>query len=483
MPRFKNIPPLYKQCIRVFYNIIFDYCSKLDLYKIPGKDIALTNLHTYLTEHFPICVLDDLLELHTCLEHNHSQSLKSYYFYCVVVHKKTRCFKARNYKLDLTYWRTLFKAFFTNLVTLNLALSCNDQILEMIPIYCPNLEHLNATCKYERVEIGGNACTFALSVTDYGLRFLCQCKKLRTITVNEPRSNSRGVQNGITYAGLRRLLIHVETLEDISYSDLGSVVCKGLENLQMLNLNIIRHFNATEDSIKEILRLCIHLKELYLTFFNSDTQCSVWTEIMHANLQLRALEVINLNCSDFFSDLFRSIGQSLVFLSISNNFHMITFKNLITIGRFCPNLTFLNCSHLSNRNEITTYPENFGQFIKLESLHLSGDYIDIQNVLSFCTENAENLENLRLIEQGPITTYMDNIFVDVVHPSKIRHIEISIKLPFTTAGIRKLLAKFPLLNYLNVSCTDDCSTLFQEIKDMNYDLVFINKVFIPFQQV
>lgn len=343
------------------------------------------------------------------------------------------------------------------------------------------MENLNATCRYERLEIGGNACTFALSVTDYGLGFLCQCKKLRTVTVNEPRSNSRGIQNSISYAGLRRLLINVTTLEDISYSDLGSVVCRGLENLQSLNLRVIRHFNATEDSIKEILRLCYNLKDLYLTFFNSDQHNSVWLEIIRSELHLRALEVMNLNCRDHFSDLFRAIGHSLVFLSISNNFLPLSFTNLVTIGRFCPNLTFLGCCRIVNKGEQIVRPKNFGQFENLESLHISGDDMDVENILLFCTENAENLENLRFIERGAaVSTNVDRIFVDMIRPTKIRHIEVSIKLPFTTSGIRKILNKFPLLNYLNVSCSDDCRDLLQEIKDMHYDLVFINKLFIPF---
>lgn len=483
MPRFKPIPSLYKLCVRVVYNVIYDICSSLELYKVRNKGPRLKELHTYLVEHYPQNILDDLLDLHSSNGHSNSQSLKSYYFYRAVTHHNARAFKARNYKLELSYWRVLFKTVFNNLISLNLALSCNDQILELIPKYCPQLEHLNATCKYERVEIGNNACTFALSVTDYGLGFLCQCKKLKTLTVNEPRSNTRGIQNGITYAGLRRLLIHVETLEDISYSDLGSVVAKDLDALESLRLKIIRHFNATEESIKEILRLCKNLSELYLTFFNSDSQCNIWSEIIKARPKLRALEVINLNCCTYFAEIFQSFGETLCFLSISSNYQTISFENLVTIARNCPNLQFLNCAHLTNRNEVVHRPRNFGQFSNLESLHLCGMSIDVANVVPFCTENAVNLEHLRIIEQGPVTTYMDNIFVESLKPEKIRHIEVSIKLPFTTFGIRKILAKFPLLNYLNVSCTDDCTMLMQELRDMNYDLVFINKVFIPFQQV
>lgn len=78
---------------------------------------------------------------------------------------------------------------------LNLALSCNDAILKMIPKYCPNLEWLNATCKYERVNQGGNATSFTISVTDVGLACLCNCKKLKILTINDPRSAVRGLRN------------------------------------------------------------------------------------------------------------------------------------------------------------------------------------------------------------------------------------------------------------------------------------------------
>lgn len=82
-----------------------------------------------------------------------------------------------------------------------MALSCTDDILRLISVYCPNLEYINATCRYLWLRMGPNASAFTLSVTDMGLRFLCECKKLKKITLNEPRSQRTGTRNSITYTG------------------------------------------------------------------------------------------------------------------------------------------------------------------------------------------------------------------------------------------------------------------------------------------
>lgn len=384
---------------------------------------------------------------------------------------------------------------------LNLALSCNDAILKMIPKYCPNLEWLNATCKYERVNQGGNATSFTISVTDVGLACLCNCKKLKILTINDPRSAVRGLRNssgssnsryhpameqnlkikqkptfaGITYDGIRKLLREVKTLEDITYSDLGTVIAKNMEDVESLNINILRHFNATKTSLFEIFRLCKNMQELYLVFFKYDDQNGVMDELLNSSYRLRALEVQNLNCGNNFVPLFEKIGSSLVYLSISNEYEGLTFTDLVTIGRLCPNLKSFGCSTIDNRYEhCIQRPANINQFQHLENLFINGLSLDLLNVIRFVTENARSFKNFKL-EEKLNRTNVDNLFEEVSLPGNIQHIEMGRKLELSRVGVKKLIERFVNLTYLSVYSDEDCSDLVQCYRNGNYDFTFINK--------
>lgn len=405
-----------------------------------------------------------------------NDALNSFYFYTAVLHKNIQKFQAKNHRLNVSQWKCLFKSSFGNVKILNLALSCNDAILKMIPKYCPNLEWLNATCKYERVNQGGNATSFTLSVTDVGLSCLCACRKLKTLTINDPRSAVRGLRNSITYDGIRKLLREVKTLEDVTYSDLGTVIAKNMEDVESLNINILRHFNATKSSLFEIFRLCKNLLELYLVFFKYDDQHGVMDELLNSSYRLRALEVQNLNCGNNFVPLFEKIGSSLVYLSISNEYEGITFNDLVTIGKLCPNLKSFGCSTIDNRYEqhCIQRPVNINQFRHLENLFINGLALDLVNVIKFVTENAQNFRNFKL-EEKLNRTNVDNLFEEVSLPGNVQHIEMGRKLELSRVGVKKLIDRFVNLTYLNVYSDEDCSDLVQCYRNGNYEFTFINK--------
>lgn len=227
----------------------------------------------------------------------------------------------------------MFRASFANLKILNLAMSCTDAILDLIPTYCPVLESLNATCKYERMEFFGNAMSFSLSVSDKGLGYLSGCKHLKMLTVNEARSQGTGKTPSITHEGLRQLLRDVETLEDIIYSDSGAVISKDMDDIETLNLRSIRHFNASQQSLREILRLCSRLEELYLVFFSLEESPEMVEEMLRVpQLALKQLETHNLSFGPLFTRFFRHVGADLQSLSLINNYEPVTFENLKTIA-------------------------------------------------------------------------------------------------------------------------------------------------------
>lgn len=200
MPRYKKVPTLYSIAVKESYNLIIKFCTNLHNSNIINKLDIINSINIYLCHQIPTCIMDDITYLHS--KYDRSQAIITYLFYKTTLHDNIKKFCAKNLKLKLTYWECLFQTSFYNLIDLNLALSCTDEILKLISQYCPNLEYLNATCRYERMRIGPNATSFTLSVTDMGLKYLTACQKLKKVILNEPRSQRNGTRNTITYSGM-----------------------------------------------------------------------------------------------------------------------------------------------------------------------------------------------------------------------------------------------------------------------------------------
>uniref|UniRef100_A0A1B0DM17 F-box domain-containing protein n=1 Tax=Phlebotomus papatasi TaxID=29031 RepID=A0A1B0DM17_PHLPP len=399
-------------------------------------------------------------------------------YFMFLLRPDCRKFKVKNIMLPLSYWESIFTMYFQNLVFLNLSLSCTDYILRFVPRCCPNLEVLNATCRYERMRIGLNAAAFSLSVTDAGLEHLCECQKLRILVVNEPRSQSRGIQTSITYNGLRKLLQSVKTLENITYSDLGSVIGKGMETVDSLNLRLVKHFNATGETMGEILRLCTRLENLSLTFFNNEYHDDVLQQIVLFRPKLTGLQIINFNCNRFANTLFTAVGAHLQFLHIAEHHEPLKFHHLLTIGQQCPALKHLTILNYSDDLQQIGPPPNFNQFSHMELFELGCTSINFPYVMLFCLQNAQNtLHSITLTHRDhDKAIFIDEFLLKHFTFRIILEITISSCYRFSRTGIEQLLLRHETLQYLNVHCPDDCGHIRNFIKNNNLDVVFINKL-------
>lgn len=276
---------------------------------------------------------------------------------------------------------------------------------------------------------------------------------------------------------MRELLLNVQSIEDITYTDLGSVISKDMEHIESLNLRIMRHFNATELSIKEILRLCKYLDEFYLTFFNTNEHDDVLKQLLDCDLKLKSIGLVRLNLDNYFNQFFMRFGNHLKYLSLSNCIDSNAFSKLIIIAQTCPNLKFLKYNFTEVNQEIINQQlinKNLGYFSKLEDLYISGHDLDIENILILCTQNSMNLENIKLNEFNA-TTNIDRILLKYLNNPYLKHIEISSHLICSELTIRKLIERFKYLSYLSIFCIEDCTDLKYEIINNNYDLNFFNQ--------
>ncbi|XP_059618632.1 uncharacterized protein LOC132263077 [Phlebotomus argentipes] len=470
MPRCKIVTSLYDKSFNTLQSVLWKCADALDRENTGlNRSFLVAQVNSYITDNLSANLLEELME---------RQDGTSHMYFMFLLRPDCRKFTARNIMLPYSSWESIFSTHFRNIVVLNLSLSCTDYILQFVPRYCPNLEVLNATCRYERMRIGLNAAAFSLSVTDAGLDHLCECQKLRILVVNEPRSQSRGIQTSITYNGLRKLLRNVQTLESITYSDLGSVIGKGMENVDSLNLRIVRHFNATGDTMAEILRLCQRLESLYLTFFNNTPHEDVLQQIFHFQPRLRSLQVINFNCHRYTRNLFTSVGAALQELHIAEHHEPLRFAELLVIGRLCPRLRhFTICNYSDNQPQMCA-PPNFGQFSHLEIFEIGWSCINFPFVMLFCLQNAQHcLRSLTVTHRVcDKITFVDDFLLKHFTFHAIQEITISSCYRFSRTGLEALIQRHDTLQCLNVHCPDDCGDIHDFIRNNNLDLVFINKL-------
>lgn len=390
----------------------------------------------------------------------------SYYFFKAILHDGVHRFVSKNTILNMSYWRSLF-SYFGNIIVLNLALSCTDEILELISKHCPNVEHLNITSKYVTIRSPTNALGYCITVTDSGLTHLWKCQKLKKITMNEPRSFSKNNMTGITFTGIRNLLINIPSIEDITYSDLGKVLAKDMESVDSLNIRTIRHFNPTVESVREILRLCKNLNDLFITCFIIKENNEILDEIIKFAPKLKSLETVHLPFCSKFNEFFTALGENLIELDIYINGEQISFKEIITLGKCCPNLRCLRYCRICDENITTNRPVNFGQFSKLQNLFIKGEMMDIENILIFCSENAINLESVEVIDQGLKLINLDEILVKKIISVIIRR--FLIKGPFycTRNGLIQILEKYTNLENAEIPTNEDCLDIL-ELYDKRY---------------
>lgn len=399
------------------------------------------------------------------------------------LHQKVSKFKAKRVCMKIYQWQDLFAVPFVNLHYLNLALSCCDEILELIPNSCPNLEILNATsvCNFRMKCDEINATAFMWSVSDAGLEHLSECKHLKVLTVNEPRSLGRGISKAITYSSLQKLLRDVPTLEDIVYKNLGAVIGRDFTDVAALNLKVMRHVNPTVTSTREIIRLCKKLECLQLILHSYALLPSEFFDvILESRLQLKTIRLDGIPLGNRIIHFFRTFGPNLSSLWLINV--DLTTENLQTIGEHCLNIESLLLYQICEPSR-TLHPSaqplhvsNQRVFSKMVNLTIGYTNVDIENVLIYCTKNAKALKMLYVEERiipKPINRHYceaDQLFLNVINSNDLETLEIGKYFVFTVNGLRQILQKCHKLKVLNVYSINDCNEIVNDMKQHNYDI-------------
>lgn len=406
----------------------------------------------------------------------YTKTRSAYFINKMLMHQNVRRFQAKNYRLRMADWQHMFVNYFASLRELNLSLSCSDSLLQLVAQHCPLLEKLNAMSKFEPVEPrGGNAMSFTMAVSDRGLAHLHGCQQLRVLAMNEARSYRNGMAPSITHDGLRKLLRNVPALENLNYSDLGTVIARHMNDVPQLRLKSVRHFSATPATLTEIFRLCPQLDELNLVFFTCEARVKVvQTIIRECPRVVRALELSNLTLGDNVSSLMQSMGANLSYMSLINNEELYSFADLQAIAQFCPKLQYLGMMRLCNTNDPVMRPPNRGQFAELTTLYMIGHDLHLEQMLTFCTENAEHLETVKVSDPSR-RREVDDLFLNRINLHNVETLELSAMMEFSLDAVQQLIRRYGSLKILKLYCKEDCTELIRHMKKSKYVLTLINK--------
>lgn len=412
------------------------------------------------------------------MEMNHSiRSLTShrrnpfshYYFLEIVLHNEIQHFEAQQLQLNLSYWRCLFDRF-NHLKILNLSLICTDSLLKLVSEHCPCLEYLNATSKEMFVpRMAYNLPSSGdIQVSDDGLIALKSCQRLRELVINEPREIERGNRKQITYASLRFLLRNIPTLEDISYTDIVRVIVDDFDDVESLNLRIIRHHNPTAVKLNKAFRVCKKINQLNLINWEVVSSSDAIEEICRHDYQLKILNFQNICFNNAFDRFFEKFGSTLTSISLCQDLPEIDLDHLIKISDCCPMLEFLMCSVKKTYAIPNTKIKSQNAFRNLKSLHLMGYNIELNKLLPFCTTSTDNLEVISLNELTRTRPFVDHIILKCIQSKSLRQLDLG-GLVLTTAGIENVINHFPNLNSLAAYCTGDCRDIMEKVMKSNYD--------------
>ncbi|KDR12450.1 uncharacterized protein LOC110836245 [Zootermopsis nevadensis] len=393
----------------------------------------------YLLSHIPGMVLDEVFEMRTAgrlepSKHDIRITLALY------MHNNMRKFSVSNwladlkYDLDSVFWVERLTSMH-NLVVLNLHLVCTDEILEVVGTNCLKLEQIDIVSKLEPVHTinethkNFNALKLKFFVSDVGLRYLCNCKLLRKVTMNRIlRSHLGGCM--MTISGIRALVKSLPHLQNITYDDMGLVISEEMEDVKQLPLTHLSDYHPRPTHIAAAAQLCCNLQHLCLWFPNQTNICSatdVLESLASSALKVPILELIHFPFCIEMAHLLERKGSFLRSLLVEN-MDYISLRVVHLIGQTCPNLRNLHLKQLmedskqSSSLELCELFHTEHMFRNLRCLYLRGWNWNPAEVLPLCLQQAKQLETLSVVDMFP-QKYQDDVMAHIISTNPLQELK------------------------------------------------------------
>ncbi|XP_041972203.1 uncharacterized protein LOC121728151 [Aricia agestis] len=471
----KQPSSLFKICVQNSLQLINEFCYFIEK-NYPVTEVYdcqrhVYDLKQYLMSTLPSGLFDVLCMSRSCCPYGGDPRVQLR----VLTHPQMSVFR----KIDVdncipkVFWIHMFPML-NRLVVLDLKFICTDEILETIAKSCPLLEELNIVSKVEIRKSLINASVIVRNVSDVGLNYLTTLKRLRILSMDPPRNEkSNRVVRGVSQTGIIMLIRELPYLEElrIESCDIGSTLIGSQVEIGPLNLRKVNCHYISAESIQKLVKICPNLKELAITHLSTHDKDDVLEAISASNLQLSRLDMLFFSYSPSLDRLLKVQGQYLTHFSLWEIDDCMTIETIINLGVSCPNITNICLLTQSSSLSIPHLYKKPNIFNKLQTLTVGSDNFNLEKVLTFFLEAAQNLQKLTVKYQSK--TQFDATLKLILSKGYLRNIKslwLDCTLEVSKEVIKQIIQSCCNLTDLTVDFNEDMKDVHEYISNNNLDL-------------
>ncbi|KAJ0172953.1 hypothetical protein K1T71_011129 [Dendrolimus kikuchii] len=468
---------LFNLCVKSCVSLINSTCFYIEnkypdeMFRNRKRDAYILKRH--LMTMLPARLFDVLCSKRTRCQYHGDPRIQLF----ILTHPKMAVF--RKSELDNSipqfFWTSTLPKL-NRLVVLDLKFICTDEILQVIGRNCLLLEEINIVSRVDICKSDVNASVWKRNVSNKGLRYIVNLKKLRILAMDPPR-NERMCRVGrcVSQAGIIKLINVLPVLEElrIESCNIGSTLIDAAVNIGPLSLRKMNYHFASPEGLRKLIKICPFLKELSVVhFYERSNKDKIVEEITMSDLTLNYLDLSFFSYGDSMEQLLRSKGAYLTSFSIWEMEHSVTFDAIVTIGELCPNLQKFR---LITQSKSLVFPRYFQRpkniFNKLEYLTIGCENFNIDHMLTFFLECTDNLQKIMLKYQTKCN--IDDILMNLLQKGFLRNIVylwLDCTLTVSKTVVWQMIQMCEKLHNLTVDFEEYETELQQHIAENNLNL-------------
>lgn len=483
MPQLKVPTTLYNMALSKTRGCILRFGKYINLslgnYENEECKRVVLQINQYLIHNVPAAIIEELynseeLMVDTEDQNNESTPLVAFdprVVLAMYINPNLTFLMTHKFAKD-NFWTSTLPCM-ERLTKLDLSKVCTDEILELVGKHCRNLEFVNIKAKssYTRAKDRHNALKLQLCVSDVGLEYLSNCKRLKEIQMTCIIRRGCGGRQ-ITNEGIKKLVLSLPMLRRINYSDTGMLLDLLPDDSEKLSLISVIDFHPIAARIPKLEMLCPNLSELHLTYAFSidDFRNDVILALANSKVRILNLSLTNFPFDENVKKYLELKGADLkvfsfVYCSVNSANDMFEL-----IGQSCPDLEclqvhflVLEASTTGNRNSFDSYIGESKMFTKLKCLHLKGLFWESNYLLPLLLRNAEHIQKLILTKSQSFGLLDDALHL-IQKTNLLQHLE-------TVQFLKGVNVSYNYLKCFILSCPTLKSVTIESVCDTYLDCV------------
>lgn len=376
--------------------------------------------------------------------------------------------------IPLQFWLGILPNF-SNLIILDLKFICSDEILEVIGLYCLQLQEVNIVSRVDICKSVFNASVLIRNVSDVGLKSVAYLKKLRILSMDPPRNERHNkIGRCVSQTGIIMLICSLPHLQElrIDTCDIGSTLINTEVQVGPLSLRKINYHFAAADGMRKLLKICPNLSELSVTHLSENNKDDIINEISVSKLKLNRLDLSFFTFTGSLQRLLTVKGCYLTNFCLWDSEQSLSFDALLCIGQCCPNLNTLFLITQSPNLIMPKYFQKQSQiFSELQMLTIGNGFFNIEQMLSFFLDNTNNMQ--KLVVKYQTKTKIDGILIHLLQKGCFRNVNclwLDCTFEVSKDTVKEIIKLCENLKMLTVDLDGGVSEIHKYICDNNLDL-------------